>query len=542
MTPNQIRPTALLALLLASSPIALFAQTPGTAGSQPVQQPLLLPPALPPALPSAPAIIEADDLTLARRAAAEGDHAEALARFLRVLAQRPRDLEALSGAGQAALHIGDSNGALNFYARAEEIAPANGRVKAGLGSTMNQLLQPGHALRFFEEAVQLGVPVHEIAGERGLAYDLRGDNRRARIDYEMALRFDPGHAETTRRLAASQAMGGDMLGALATLDKLLRRQDSAAWRMRAFVLAISGDLKGAQETASSVLPRQQADALAPFLQRLGKLKPAQQAAAVHFGVFPTNGRTPSEQELLAVRDRMPEPVLSSSNLKQAAERIERERAERAVREKAEQAERSRAEQAERERAERERAALAQHAAHSDELGDGVEDLPEPALPTPPARLARAPAAPPPAPAGRSSTSQQQAAAPAPTPAPAAKATPPGASTAAAKPAKDKDSSKAATASKAGNAKEPERHWVQIATGAYKPDLGKEWTRLKEKYPALLGRSTPWTVPLNRTNRLMVGPFKSAAEAQAFVNKAAGAGFITSPVKTNAGQAVERVKN
>lgn len=593
----QSRPLALIALLLASSPVPVLAQalpdSSPASGSQ--SAPLLLPPALPPT--PAPLPPAEDDMSLARRAATSGDHAEALARFLRVLAARPRDLEALTGAGRAALMIGDSNGALNFYARAEEIAPANGRVKAGLGMTMNQLLQPRHALRFFNEAVQLGVPPQEIAIERGLAFDLRGDNRRARLDYEMALRFTPGDPEATRRLAASLAMGGDTPGALATLDQLLRRHDNAAWRMRAFILAINGDLRGAQDSAASVLARRQVDTLVPFLQKLSRLKPAQQAAAIHFGVMPSDGRSYSDAEIIAASNGTAEPVLSSSNLKRAAERIERERAERAVREQAEQAERARAE-----RAERERAALV--AAQSDELGDGVDQ------PEQPPRLARVEPQPTPrtAPAPRTSVVTPPTIAAAPSasttttltqlqtaelraraeklrdvlkpieeakPKEESKAKEPakakdsatakdgkepvkGKDTPKAKDAKDAKDPKDAKDAKAQNAREkadakdpkakasksrePERHWVQVATGAYKPDLGKEWSKIKGKHGALLGRWTPWTTPLNRTNRLMIGPFKTADEAQAFVNKAASAGFMTSPVKTAAGQAVERVPN
>jgi cell division septation protein DedD len=114
------------------------------------------------------------------------------------------------------------------------------------------------------------------------------------------------------------------------------------------------------------------------------------------------------------------------------------------------------------------------------------------------------------------------------------------------PAKDKkdkadskaEASKAATTAKSKN---PERYWVQIATGAYKPDLGKAWGKLKEKYPALLARRSAWTTPMNRTNRLLIGPFKTDDEAQSFVNKAAGGDFMTSRFTSPAGQLVEPIK-
>src|SRR5262249_43168434 len=139
---------------------------------------------------------------------AANDPAEALARYLRVLDQNPRDLDALTGAGRAALDIGDPNAAVSFYARAEELSPQDGKIKAGLGSAMVQLVQPRAALRLFEDAVQKGVPVADIASDRGLAYALRGDNKRARADFELALQTRQD-SETTRRLALSQAMDGD---------------------------------------------------------------------------------------------------------------------------------------------------------------------------------------------------------------------------------------------------------------------------------------------------------------------------------------------
>ncbi len=96
------------------------------------------------------------------------------------------------------------------------------------------------------------------------------------------------------------------------------------------------------------------------------------------------------------------------------------------------------------------------------------------------------------------------------------------------------------AKKAAASKNPERYWVQVATGAYKPDLGKEWSKLQDKYRALLARRNAWTTPLNRTNRLLTGPFRTANEAQAFVNRAAGSGFMISAFTSVTGQPVEPI--
>ncbi|MEH3107408.1 MAG: SPOR domain-containing protein [Sphingomonas fennica] len=262
---------ALLAALLAAAPAA--------AQDSIAEQPSA-------AMPAA----ATDPLSQARAAAARGDDAEALAHYLRILTRTPRDLTALTGAGRTALDLDDPESAIAFFARAEEVAPRDGRVKAGLGEAMVAQRNPVAALRFFREAVALGVPAADLGAARGLAYDLRGDGRRAQTDYRAALAAhdDP---ETVRRLALSQAMTGQREAALATLDPLLRRQDIPAWRARAFVYAVTGAPDEAEKAARQVMPRAQAEALSPYLARIAALKPADQAAAVHLGYLPA-GATP----------------------------------------------------------------------------------------------------------------------------------------------------------------------------------------------------------------------------------------------------------
>src|SRR3546814_8659028 len=56
-----------------------------------------------------------------------------------------RSSSALRGAGEAALSLGDPQTALTFFARAEEVTPRDGRVKAGMGSAFVLLEQPAAA-------------------------------------------------------------------------------------------------------------------------------------------------------------------------------------------------------------------------------------------------------------------------------------------------------------------------------------------------------------------------------------------------------------
>jgi Flp pilus assembly protein TadD len=86
----------------------------------------------------------------------------------------------------------------------------------------------------------------------------------------------------------------------------------------------------------------------------------------------------------------------------------------------------------------------------------------------------------------------------------------------------------------------ERVYVQVAGGANKADMDKAWDGVKKKAPDLMKGRTPSTTPLRATNRLLVGPFKSDDEAQAFVNKMAGKGLSGFVFKSSRGQKVDKV--
>ena len=81
---------------------------------------------------------------------------------------------------------------------------------------------------------------------------------------------------------------------------------------------------------------------------------------------------------------------------------------------------------------------------------------------------------------------------------------------------------------------------QIAGGADKKAMPYEFKRLKGKAPKLLASQSAWTTPLNATNRLLVGPFKSEKEAQEFVNELAKADLSAFSWTSPAGQEIEKL--
>jgi Flp pilus assembly protein TadD len=421
----------------------------------------------------APQQLAPDALQLAQAAAARGDSAEALSRYLRILATTPDDMTALIGAGQAALDVGDTNAAAGFFSRADVLDPRNGKVKAGLAGTMLANGNARAALRLFNEAVSFGVQQVDIAADRGLAYDLRGAPKRAQADYGLALRTKPSD-EVTRRMALSYAFAGDRASALAMLDPLLRKQDVPAWRDRVFVYALTGDVADAQRDALLVLPPAQAAALDPYLPRLAGLKASEKAAAVHLGQFPGEMRPEAKPVVIAA----PRIAIDRATLTPPAQ--------------------------------------------------GVAQVPVAAAPAIVAATTTAAVAAVPTRAELAAQAKQDAKARA--------AEKRKADAIAAAKAKREDEAEARALAK----KNPARHWVQVAGGANKADLGKEWDKLKAKWSSQLAGRSPWTTHYRFTNRLLIGPFATSKAAQDWVGDRKKEGFSTFRVETKAGELVERV--
>lgn len=202
------------------------------------------------------------------------------------LASNPRDVAALIGAGEAALALDDPRAAAGFYARADAIESGNGRIKAGLARVMLKMQNPVEALRLFDQAQRLGYPDTTILSDRGLARDMTGDQAGAQRDYQAALQRTPNDDELVRRYAASLGISGQVAASDKILEPLLYKSDRAAWRYKAFILAMNNRQADAQKVAQQTMPAQLAGAITPYMQKMPYLTAAQKAAAVHFGHFP----------------------------------------------------------------------------------------------------------------------------------------------------------------------------------------------------------------------------------------------------------------
>ncbi|HEU4969262.1 MAG TPA: SPOR domain-containing protein [Sphingomonas sp.] len=467
--------------------------------------------------------------------------ADRLSRYLHELAADPTSLSALIGAGQAALEVGDGNAALGFFARADEHSPRNGQIKAGLARALLMVDNPREALKMFDAARSLGVPEVEIAGDRGLAYDLRGDTRKAQHDYALALSRGPND-EITKRYALSLGISGEREQALKLIDPLLYKRDQGAWRARAFVLAMTGDLPGASRIVHKVMPERMAETMDPFLAKLAALNSAQKAAAVHLGEMPANLRVASAEPIpqpTAPPTFYP-PTATATPAAQTQLRSQR-RASKASKLLASPPPEKVVRVAPAPSPTPAPAQVAQtKVAERGNLDAIMHDLRSAAAEDAPARVAQA------------------APKPTPTPRVAAKKEDPAKAKAAdtdedCKPAPRKTkgkvaktkcepvgkTTKQAAAKKKAEPKNPARIWVQVAGGANEDALPKEWTRVTAKEASIKGKG-PWTAKNRATNRLLAGPYKTDDEAQAVVRKLRKAGIGAFQWHSDAGEAVEKI--
>ncbi len=460
-------------------------------------------------------------------AAAETELSDALSR----LARNAADVSALLDAGEASLELGDIGAAIGFLGRANELSPGNARTKLGLAKAYTRSRRPVEALRLFAEAEQAGVPNARMAEDRGLAFDLVGDAASAQQLYRLALANGAGD-ETTRRLALSQAISGDSKAFEATLLPLLKRRDVAAFRTRAFGLAILGKAEEAKGIANTMLPAGTGSRMAAYFNYMPQLTNAQQAAAGNLGIFPRTAAI--GQDDAGITGYTGGPVQVARNEPQP------------------------------ERLKPSATIASPSPAPSTQATDQKPSLattltgPDTAPPRKeePVVVAQAQQSPVSIPAPQTVASTPPPS-PAPTPSQAPEPDPvsvadafssftlqPGTSTSASSGAVD------ITRIEIPREREepkpppppahPSRHWVQVATGKDTDALGFDWRRISRKAEGKLDGKGPFVTPWGEANRLLSGPYDSATKAREMVNELKELGIDSFPFTSAAGEAIEKL--
>ncbi|MEE4288116.1 MAG: tetratricopeptide repeat protein [Erythrobacter sp.] len=400
-----------------------------------------------------------------------------LNRALVELAKQPRNLAALLEAGDAALGVGDLDAALGFFTTARDVEPEEHRALLGLARVYLRAGRPTAALPLFTEAEEAGASLRAVRSDKALAFDMVGDQARAQRLYNQLLVSSPNDDEARRRLAVSYAISNNLAGFEATLRPLVDRRDFAAFRARAFGLAIMGEQNRAAAITDAVMPRELAAKVTPYLEFMPRLTPSQQAAAASLGIFPKAAEIGRDTPEIAAWEKTPSSIASASGAKGADRLLEPSgpplgtRAPEPVPARA-------------------------PVRVEDAFGDMIE-----------AGSANGPVL-------REAGAVDIAAieipreAPPPEPEPAPK--------------------------------HPARIWVQLATGRDLRALGFDWRRFARTAPELLAPFKAHTVPWGEANRLLAGPLDSVREAQALVTALKEKGIDTFRFNSPEGLEIQRL--
>lgn len=514
------------------------------------------------------------------------------------IARDPKNVDALVNAGQASLELGDLEAARGFFGRARALSSANSAAAFGAAQVALKGQNALEALDLLDEAEKLGMPKARIGADRGLAYDMLGDQTAAQAEYNAAL-IAQDNDETRRRLALSYAISRDARAFEKTLEPLTNRGDIVANRTRAFGLAILGNSEAAAAIANTVMPSASSSQMGAYLRFLGKLTPAQQAAAANLGIFPRAAQIgrdndqvaqylaraaakpnvlarltpqgdplgkPAAKPLTQAKDKTPKP--KSSPAAQTAARKEAVSVQPAVPQIA-------ATQtpdstlvaasnppARAQDAVKQAAAIApspDQATPGDEGGASFAEVfalfNAPSTVFDPARSAGVDVTkitPP-----LEKAPQKVAVKPAPKTEISAKSdaesvdkkdakAKKGDDKAAAKSKADAASKSAKSAAAKNNVKDPKaehpsRIWVQIATGTDGKAIAYDWRKLNRKSPKTFGKLSAFTAPYGRYVRLLVGPQKSQDEARKLTAKLKEEGVSSLIFVSDDGQKIDPLK-
>ena len=484
---------------------------------------------------------------------------------LRLLAKRPTDLDALVSAGNASLALNDTAAAQGFFARASNVAPADSRVVLGLARVALEQRRPVQALQGFARAEKVGVRSIDMAADRALAYDLVGDNGTAQGIYRSVLAIGDS-AEIRRRLAISLAISGNRTEFEQILYPLLKDEDRAAFRTRAFGLAILGRTDDAVGIADAMMPTDLALRMAPYLRYMPRLTKAQQAAAADLGSFPAAtdigrdtadiaGYTAAGARIAARADTSLTPTGTPMGARpqQTAASPATSVRRRPDRERETGNSPAPASTIRLAQAELPPIRTVPLAAPSPAPAPSPNPVvvatvrPEP-IPTPPpeaerptiaeafADLGPAPIAKA-APAAGAVDVAKLAAARKAAEAKAAKE-----AEAKAKVAKAAEARAAkAKAEKEAKAAEPARNWVQVGVGRNVSAFAFDWKKLVKQADGALDGKGPWAVKFAATNRMLAGPYSTDAAVKAAIKRLKDKGIDALPYHSEEGEKVAKAK-
>jgi Flp pilus assembly protein TadD len=199
-------------------------------------------------------------------ALARGDVELAIARFRHAARVAPRNAPARNNLGYALLRAGRATEALGVLEQAIALAGDYAQAHNNRGIALAELHRPQEALAAFERTLALAPDHLEAAQNLGEQCNAAGDGARAAAAFDRVLAAHPQLTPARTGRALSQALQGDLRGAIAALEAVTTadRGDAAAWQTLGAVRNWSWDHAGAEDAFRHALALQPASTDAQF--------------------------------------------------------------------------------------------------------------------------------------------------------------------------------------------------------------------------------------------------------------------------------------
>ncbi len=167
--------------------------------------------------------------------------------------------------------IGSNKQALSVLRQTYIKNPKDQRIAAAYGKQLAAMGRLNEASQILQRAQGLSKrPDWRVASSLGAVLDQLGFHKRARQQYRIALKLQPGRTSTLNNLGMSYALSGDLKNAESTLRSAVKRDslNPKARQNLALVLGLQGRFKEAETAASKDLPPNLVAANMKFLRSM----------------------------------------------------------------------------------------------------------------------------------------------------------------------------------------------------------------------------------------------------------------------------------
>lgn len=242
-----------------------------------------------------------------------GDYGNALRLYQRAANENPTHAASRLGLAKTYQALGATDAAINFYEQVLQLDPNNREAKLGTGQMLITRNRPNDAIPYLKELSKQDPENYKIFNLLGLAYDLKGEQETAQLNYGQGLKLAPDNISVLNNLALSFAFEGQYATSIKLLSKAINLDYSVtkAHQNLVLVYVLSGEEDAGRQIGASLMTEEEMENNIRHYKWVETLSPGQRAQAIFLGIktFPMEDMPKSAgtgvSQAKAATDKMP---------------------------------------------------------------------------------------------------------------------------------------------------------------------------------------------------------------------------------------------